>query len=140
MILNSSFERPHIMLRLYDFCERPVVNLLRATVLTLHALRTGGHGIRRSQEKRQIGHKTRLLKEARDQVRRFQWGSIGREDDPDHQARRKAEGKRAEGIAIAGDVTGDDDFARMKKSGMDAVNCNTAPSASDANVAKALER
>ena len=28
-------------------------------------------------------------------------------------------------LAIAGDVVGDDDFARMKASGMDVVNCNT---------------
>lgn len=44
--------------------------------------------------------------------------------------------------AIAGDVTGDDDFARMEKSGMDAVNCNTGSECHlDANlVAKALEK
>lgn len=39
-----------------------------------------------------------------------------------------AEKLRAKGLrvcAIAGDVTGEDDFLRMKNSGLDAVNCNT---------------
>jgi len=39
-----------------------------------------------------------------------------------------AEKLRAKGVkvcAIAGDVTGVDDFTRMEKSGMEAVNCNT---------------
>lgn len=52
----------------------------------------------------------------------------------------KAKGLRV--CAIAGDVTGDDDFARMEKSGMDAINCNTGSECHlDANlVAKALEK
>ena len=39
-----------------------------------------------------------------------------------------AEKLRAKGVrvcAIAGDVTGDDDYARFEKSGLEAVNCNT---------------
>ncbi len=39
-----------------------------------------------------------------------------------------AEKLRANGVrvcAVAGDVTGADDFTRMERSGMDAVNCNT---------------
>jgi len=35
----------------------------------------------------------------------------------------REQGKKV--FAIAGDVTGDDDFTRMKKSGIDAFNCNT---------------
>jgi len=39
--------------------------------------------------------------------------------------------------AIAGDVTGDDDFSRMAKSGMEAINCNTGHECHlDANLVK----
>lgn len=52
---------------------------------------------------------------------------------------------RAKGLrvcAIAGDVTGDDDFSRMGKSGLDAYNCNTGHECHlDANlVKKTLEK
>lgn len=44
-------------------------------------------------------------------------------------------------LAIAGDVIGDDDFARMKASGMDVINCNTGSECHlDSNlITKALE-
>ncbi len=51
-----------------------------------------------------------------------------------------AEKLRAKGLrvcAIAGDVTGDDDFTRMEVSGLDAVNCNTEHECHlDANIIK----
>ncbi len=45
-------------------------------------------------------------------------------------------------LAIAGDVIGDDDFARMKASGMDVINCNTGSECHlDSNlITKALEK
>lgn len=56
-----------------------------------------------------------------------------------------AERLRAKGVrvcAVAGDVTGEDDFARMTNSGMDAINCNTGHECHlDANlVKKALDK
>lgn len=49
--------------------------------------------------------------------------------------RLKAKGLRV--CAIAGDVTGDDDFTRMKNSGLDAYNCNTGHECHlDANLIK----
>lgn len=49
----------------------------------------------------------------------------------------KLRGKGLRVCAIAGDVTGDDDFSRMEKSGMDAVNCNTGHECHlDANIIK----
>ena len=56
-----------------------------------------------------------------------------------------AEKLRQKGVrvcAIAGDVTGDDDFGRMEKSGLKAINCNTGTECHlDANlVSKALEK
>lgn len=45
-------------------------------------------------------------------------------------------------LAIAGDVVGDDDFARMEASGMDVINCNTGSECHlDSNlITKALEK
>ncbi|MGI6471790.1 MAG: hydrogenase nickel incorporation protein HypB [Candidatus Methanomethylophilaceae archaeon] len=58
---------------------------------------------------------------------------------------RLAEKLRDRGVrvlAIAGDVVGDDDFARMKASGMDVINCNTGNECHlDSNlIAKALDK
>ncbi|MDR3205966.1 MAG: hydrogenase nickel incorporation protein HypB [Candidatus Methanoplasma sp.] len=56
-----------------------------------------------------------------------------------------AERLRAKGVrscAVAGDVTGEDDYRRMRESGLDAVNCNTGRECHlDANmVRKVLEQ
>lgn len=50
--------------------------------------------------------------------------------------RLKAEGKRV--LIVAGDVTGDDDYSRFKKAGLDAINCNTDKECHlDANLVRA---
>jgi hydrogenase nickel incorporation protein HypB len=132
------------MLRLYDFCERPVVNIItgHGVDLPMHFVQVGmEYDVLKENAK--LAHKNyRLLKEHGIMSVDFM-GSIG--SGKTTLIIRLAEKLRAKGLrvcAIAGDVTGDDDFARMEKSGMDAVNSNTGSECHlDANlVAKALEK
>ncbi|HKM13944.1 MAG TPA: hydrogenase nickel incorporation protein HypB [Candidatus Methanomethylophilaceae archaeon] len=94
------------------------------------------------KENSKLAHKNyRLLKEHNIQSVDFM-GSIG--SGKTTLIIKLAEKLRDKGVrvcAIAGDVIGDDDFARMKASGMDVINCNTGSECHlDSNlITKALE-
>ncbi len=95
------------------------------------------------KENSKLAHKNyRLLKEHKIRSVDFM-GSIG--SGKTTLIIKLAEKLRDKGVrvcAIAGDVIGDDDFARMKASGMDVVNCNTGSECHlDSNlIAKALDK
>ncbi len=95
------------------------------------------------KENSKLAHKNyRLLKEHNIRSVDFM-GSIG--SGKTTLIIKLAEKLRNKGVrvcAIAGDVIGDDDFARMKASGMDVINCNTGSECHlDSNlITKALEK
>ena len=95
------------------------------------------------KENSKLAHKNyRLLKEHKIQSVDFM-GSIG--SGKTTLIIKLAEKLRDKGVrvcAIAGDVIGEDDFARMKASGMDVINCNTGSECHlDSNlIAKALDK
>lgn len=95
------------------------------------------------KENSKLAHKNyRLLKEHKIRSVDFM-GSIG--SGKTTLIIKLAEKLRDKGVrvcAIAGDVIGDDDFARMKASGMDVINCNTGSECHlDSNlITKALDK
>ncbi len=95
------------------------------------------------KENSKLAHKNyRLLKEHKIQSVDFM-GSIGSgKTTLIIKLAEKLRDKSVRVCAIAGDVIGDDDFARMKASGMDVINCNTGSECHlDSNlIAKALEK
>ena len=95
------------------------------------------------KENSKLAHKNyRLLKEHKIQSVDFM-GSIGSgKTTLIIKLAEKLRDKSVRVCAIAGDVIGDDDFARMKASGMDVINCNTGSECHlDSNlIAKALDK